>query len=464
MAFVNELEDVNSIMMTAVQTLLEKYDVDPKQIGRLEVGTETLIDKSKSVKSTICQLLTDHGNHDVEGIDSVNACYGGTAALLNSLAWAESSAYDGRYALVVCGDIAVYEPGPARPTGGCAAVAMLIGPDAPLVVEPALRASHMENAYDFYKPNLNSEYPVVFGHESNVCYLRALDNCYQRFADKFEAQNGRPFSIGEEADHVIFHSPYNKLVKKSGARMLLNDYQRDPTLAVFQDDQEGAAADESSVRVADGKALEDTYYDRDVEKAFVKKAKPMYESKVAKSTLLPRELGNSYTASAYTGLLSLIDAWHANDETMRPDPDEHVGKNVLMFSYGSGLASTLFSLKVVGDTSMIAEKADLKNRLDQRVFKTPEEFTETLLKREHRYNQKGYSPSGNPEEDLFPGTYYLQENDEHGRRKYARTPLDPAAVAARQMGANTKKILPKTNAYGKAARAFSTVARRVLRR
>ena len=42
MAFVNELEDVNSIMMTAVQTLLEKYDVDPKQIGRLEVGTETL--------------------------------------------------------------------------------------------------------------------------------------------------------------------------------------------------------------------------------------------------------------------------------------------------------------------------------------------------------------------------------------------------------------------------------------
>ena len=464
MAFVNELEDVNSIMMTAVQTLLEKYDVDPKQIGRLEVGTETLIDKSKSVKSTICQLLTDHGNHDVEGIDSVNACYGGTAALLNSLAWVESSAYDGRYALVVCGDIAVYEPGPARPTGGCAAVAMLIGPDAPLVVEPALRASHMENAYDFYKPNLNSEYPVVFGHESNVCYLRALDNCYQRYADKFEAQRGRPFSIGAEADHVIFHSPYNKLVKKSGARMLLNDYQRDPNLAVFQSDKENDDDVEGSVRVADGKALEDTYYDRDVEKAFVKTAKPMYESKVAPSTLLPRELGNSYTASAYTGLLSLIDAWHANDETMRPDPDEHVGKNVLMFSYGSGLASTLFSLTVVGDTSVIAEKADLKNRLAQRVFKTPEEFTETLLKREHRYNQKGYSPSGNPEEDLFPGTYYLQENDEHGRRKYARTPLDPAAAAARQIGFNSNKIEPKTNNYAKAARAFSTVARRVLLR
>lgn len=49
------------------------------------------------------------------------------------------SEWDGRYALVVCGDIAVYEAGPARPTGGCGAVAMLIGADAPLVLEPGLR-------------------------------------------------------------------------------------------------------------------------------------------------------------------------------------------------------------------------------------------------------------------------------------------------------------------------------------
>lgn len=33
--------------LTVVESLL-KYGVDPKQIGRLEVGSETLIDKSKS--------------------------------------------------------------------------------------------------------------------------------------------------------------------------------------------------------------------------------------------------------------------------------------------------------------------------------------------------------------------------------------------------------------------------------
>lgn len=41
----------------------------------------------------------------------------------------------GRYALVVAGDIAVYATGSARPTGGAGAVAMLVGPDAPLAFD-----------------------------------------------------------------------------------------------------------------------------------------------------------------------------------------------------------------------------------------------------------------------------------------------------------------------------------------
>ena len=155
MSFVGDREDVNSIMMTAVDSLLTKFGIAPEQIGRLEVGTETLIDKSKSAKTHLMDLLGSNTN--VEGCTSLNACYGGTAALLNSVAWVESSAWDGRYALVVCGDIAVYEKGPARPTGGCGAVAMLIGPDAPLPIS-AKRYTHAEHAYDFYKPNLESEY------------------------------------------------------------------------------------------------------------------------------------------------------------------------------------------------------------------------------------------------------------------------------------------------------------------
>lgn len=54
----------------------------------------------------------------------------------------------------------VYAEGAARPTGGAGAVAMLIGPNAPIVFERCLSGTHMANVYDFYKPNLASEYPV----------------------------------------------------------------------------------------------------------------------------------------------------------------------------------------------------------------------------------------------------------------------------------------------------------------
>ena len=138
-----------SILLTALARLLEGYGVSPSDVGRLEVGTETLVDKSKSVKTTLLAQLFD-GNSDVEGVTSTNACYGGTAALLNSVAWVESSAWDGRYAVVVCGDIAVYAPGPARPTGGGGGVAMLIGPNAPLVISGP-RHTHAVEVYDFYK-------------------------------------------------------------------------------------------------------------------------------------------------------------------------------------------------------------------------------------------------------------------------------------------------------------------------
>ena len=105
---------------------------DYKQIGRLEVGTETIIDKSKSVKSVLMQLFEPSKDTDIVGIDTTNACYGGTAALFNAVCWVQSQFWDGRFAIAVAGDVAVYPPCPARPTGGAGAIAILIGPNAPL--------------------------------------------------------------------------------------------------------------------------------------------------------------------------------------------------------------------------------------------------------------------------------------------------------------------------------------------
>jgi hydroxymethylglutaryl-CoA synthase len=48
------------------------------------------------------------GYHDIEGATSINACYGGTNALINTLNWISSPYWDGRYGIVVCADLAVY--------------------------------------------------------------------------------------------------------------------------------------------------------------------------------------------------------------------------------------------------------------------------------------------------------------------------------------------------------------------
>jgi hydroxymethylglutaryl-CoA synthase len=87
MGFCSDREDINSLCLTTLDRLVSKHGLSYSQIGRLEVGTETLIDKSKSVKSVLMKLFEESGNSDVEGVDSTNACYGGTAALFNCLAW-----------------------------------------------------------------------------------------------------------------------------------------------------------------------------------------------------------------------------------------------------------------------------------------------------------------------------------------------------------------------------------------
>ncbi|XP_059584246.1 hydroxymethylglutaryl-CoA synthase, mitochondrial isoform X2 [Alligator mississippiensis] len=360
MGFCSAHEDINSLCLTVVQRLVERSHLSWDSIGRLEVGTETIIDKSKAVKTVLMQLFQDSGNTDVEGIDTTNACYGGTASLFNAADWVESSSWDGRYALVVCGDIAVYATGNARPTGGAGAVAMLVGPNAPLALERGLRGTHMENAYDFYKPDLASEYPVVDGKLSIQCYFRALDQCYAVYRKKIQSQwqkEGitKPFTM-EDFQFIIFHTPFCKLVQKSVGRLLLNDFLAAP--------------------------------------------KPDTESGI------------------YKGL-----------QSFRCSAQQLAGSRIGAFSYGSGLAASLFSLRVSQDAApgssldkLVSSLSDLQTRLDSRKCIPPEEFAQIMKLREDTHHLANHTPHGS-KDNLFPGTWYLQQIDDKYRRAYARKPL-----------------------------------------
>ena len=315
------------------------------------------------------QLFQQHGNTNVEGVDTVNACYGGTNALFNAINWVESSAWDGRDAIVCAGDIALYKKGNARPTGGAGCVAMLIGPDAPLAFEPGMRGTYMQHAYDFYKPDLTSEYPVVDGQFSVTCYTEAVDACYKAYNTREETLQKREITNGVRApseeiktpldrfDHVLFHSPTCKLVAKSYARMLYNDYRASPENPAF----------ESVPKELKDMSYQTSLSDKTVEKTFMALSKKQFQARVQPSIQVPTMCGNMYCASVYGSLVSLLS---------NIPSEQFKCRRVAIFSYGSGLASSLFSMKIVGDVSGMVKALDLHERLDARRTVPPETYDE----------------------------------------------------------------------------------------
>lgn len=323
------------------------------------------MDKSKSVKSVLMQLFGDNAN--LEGVDTVNACYGGTNALFNSVNWVESSAWDGRDAIVVAGDIALYAKGNARPTGGAGAVAMLIGPDAPVVMEPGLRGTYMQHAYDFYKPDLTSEYPYVDGHYSINCYTKALDAAYRDYC-KRESKLANGNANGTDAsktpldrfDYLAFHAPTCKLVQKSYARLLYHDYLANADAPAF-------AEVAPELRDMDyGKSLTDKV----VEKTFMTLTKKKFQERVQPATQVATMCGNMYCASVWGGVASLLSF---------VDPKALEGKRIGVFSYGSGLASSFMSFRVNGNVETIAKNLNIPSRLEARRAVPPETFDAVSL-------------------------------------------------------------------------------------
>jgi hydroxymethylglutaryl-CoA synthase len=322
------------------------------------------------------QLFED-SNTNIEGVDTMNACYGGTNALFNAVNWVESRAWDGRDAIVVAGDIALYESGSARPSGGAGCVAMLIGPDSTLALEPGLRGSYVRHAYDFYKPDFSIEYPYVEGQLSMKCYTEALDACYKAYLRRARTNNAHesakttshangtngnghctdqtlPF---DDFDFMCFHAPTCKLVAKSYSRLLYNDFTAHPDNELFDNIPTDLHSPMS----------ESINNEKLIEKTFMALSQDRFTRRVKPATYVPTECGNMYCGSLYSGLCGLLSLVGS---------DQLQGKRIGMFSYGSGLASTMFSLRVVGDTETINTKLDLVKRLSERRIVSPETYVE----------------------------------------------------------------------------------------
>ena len=136
-----------------------------------------------------------------------------------------------------------------------------------------------------------------------------------------------------------------------------------------------------------------------------------YKNLVSPGQYLNKNMGNIYTGSLYMGILALIINNNIN----------LMNKRVLMYSYGSGCAATLFVLRIRSSsiTEIRERNIDVITRLGNRIRISPKEFENIMSHKEKLYNSNNYIPNHNIE-DLFENTYYLEKVDEKWRRYYSK--------------------------------------------
>lgn len=381
-------EDPVSFSMTVTHRLIERMEKEGfnetyrympdgnrlpcwNSVGRLDIGSESLIDRSKSMKAYVMDLFERYGSGEgnIEGVDMYNACYGGQAAGLCAQNWVESDRWDGRYAIAIATDISD-APFEVIFSVGAACTAALYYPDAPLP-HHSHRASCILHRFDFFKPvGWFHMGPVVDGKYSIDAYMNCVDACYQTLKHKM---NGR--SLLSITDYNVFHTGGGYHVVKK--------------------------AFERCIRAEDPKTK------AEVREKYV-------QEKLLPSVNLLKIIGPCHTVSSFLNISSVVmTKW-----------DEALGKILLVFTYGSGCASSMYQLRFddmawFDPLAVWKVKQFYRNAIHvQPDLRMHQVYIDTWMKFDYRPHGRISFGFGYDTYEL--DVYYLLEIDPWGRRFYHR--------------------------------------------
>ncbi len=292
-------EDVVTMAANAALPLLETTDKD--SISTLMFATETGIDQSKAAGVYVHGLLGLSNRCRV--VELKQACYSATAAI--QMACALVAREPQKKVLVIASDIARYDlNSTGEATQGCGAAAILISANPRLVEIHPESGNYTEDVMDFWRPNYRST-ALVDGKYSTKIYLKSLKLAWQHYQEV----SGARF---EEMDYFCYHLPFTRMAEKSQTQ-----------LARFTKSDATAEA---------------------------------LNAKIEPSLHYNRIIGNSYTASMYIGLNSLLD--NAREDL--------AGKRIGFFSYGSGCVAEFFSGTVVAGYQQHLHREHHRRLLQQR--------------------------------------------------------------------------------------------------
>lgn len=300
-------EDVVTMAANAAQPLIER--VGPDAINTLMFATETGIDQSKAAGVYVHRLLGLNANCRV--VELKQACYSATAAI--QMACALVARQPEKKVLVIASDIARYDLDTSgEATQGCGAVAILVTANPRLIeIDPEV-GNHTEDVMDFWRPNYRST-ALVDGKYSTKIYLKSLKKAWENFV----ANSSFAFN---DFSHFCYHLPFSRMAEKAHKHL--------------------AKLNKCALTLEQVEAqVEDTLH-------------------------YNRIIGNSYTASMYIGLTSLLENCTQN----------LAGERVGFFSYGSGCVAEFFSGRVVEGYQSCLHTLTHKSMLDARQEVSYEEY------------------------------------------------------------------------------------------
>jgi|TARA_B100001142_G_scaffold230474_1_gene228606 hydroxymethylglutaryl-CoA synthase len=362
MAIADSNEDPSSFAANALIDLFEKNSLNPLDIGRIYMGTESALDASKPsstyatdiVEKSLAKKFGERSLKNCDITDMTFACIGGVDALQNTMDWISRN--PGKKAIVVTSDLSKYElNSTGEYTQGAGAIAMLISENPSIISIDNHWGIATKSENDFFKPrrtfnkkslikeiiaklklniseedfenNLsNSEFwnndseiievfkdePIFNGQFSNSCYINRMQEAFTHF------QEQKKTDFLNNWNHLIFHLPY----AFHGRRMIFNNW-----LEWMKND----------------KKFEDLIKEIGPEKdpEFNKKSyksslyKDYVANKVSPGEKASSSIGNMYSASIFMSLLSMLNFHFENKNQI-------AGEKVGFIGYGSGSKAKIF--------------------------------------------------------------------------------------------------------------------------
>jgi hydroxymethylglutaryl-CoA synthase len=360
MSFLDLHQDVVTMASNATLKLIQQEKINPKEINRIYIGTESGVDSSKPVASYVLsnleQIFNEGSFKNCDAVDFTFACIGAIDALQNCLDYIRLN--PNKKAIVIASDNAKYDlNSTGEYTQGAGSIAMLITSNPRVLSFSNEVGVSSEGVFDFFKPrrylskkedlqlknnpewngvleteiSIYKEQPVFDGQYSNQCYINRITEAYEHYKSE-------SFQLGKlykNWSNILMHLPYCFQGRRTFIEIFANE---NPELLENQA----------------GETIKDKI------KALAKSAEylDLVNEKIMPSEIASGQIGNIYTGSIFLGLLSTL-CYHFQQNT------DLVNKKMGFIAYGSGSKSKVFETEVCSEWKSVIEKVKLFETLEQ---------------------------------------------------------------------------------------------------